>query len=116
MAAFTVAALSLVGMPPTAGFFSKWYLLRGAFEADAWFFAAVLLLSSLLSALYFFRILEQIYFVERPVAAPAQTPPRSTVSLASLVPVVTLGAAVLLIGLFNGWLVTAVTSHALPDL
>jgi multicomponent Na+:H+ antiporter subunit D len=116
MAAFTVAALSLVGMPPTAGFFSKWYLLRGAFEADAWFFAAVLLLSSLLSALYFFRILEQIYFVERPVAAPAQTPPRSTVSLASLVPVVTLGAAVLLIGLFNGWLVTAVIRHAVPDL
>ncbi len=116
MAAFTVAALSLVGMPPTAGFFSKWYLLRGAFEADAWLFAAVLMLSSLLSALYFFRILEQIYFVERPVVEPARTPQRSTVSLASLVPVVTLGAAVLLIGLFNGWLVTAVIRHALPEL
>jgi multicomponent Na+:H+ antiporter subunit D len=36
MAAFTLAAASMVGLPPTGGFFSKWYLLIGAVEAGAW--------------------------------------------------------------------------------
>ena len=117
MAVFTLAALSLVGMPPTAGFFSKWYLLQGALEAEAWLFAAVLLVSSLLSAVYFFRIIERIYFATGPAAAGSdRSLRRPEVSLRLLSPVVTLGAAVLLIGLFNGWLVTAVIRHALPQL
>ena len=117
MAAFTIAALSLVGLPPTAGFFSKWYLLRGALDADAWVFAAVLLLSSLLGAVYFFRVLEQAYFVDTPSAPDADgTPPHSSPSWRMVIPVVTLGAAVLLIGLFNGALVTSVIQHALPEL
>ena len=117
MAAFTLAALSLVGLPPTAGFFSKWYLLRGALEADAWWFAAVLLVSSLLGAVYFFRIIERIYFAAGPAAAePAGSRRRPEVSLQLLGPVITLAAAVLLFGLFNGRLVTAVIRHALPEL
>ena len=117
MAAFTLAALSLVGVPPTAGFFSKWYLLRGALEADAWPFAAVLLVSSLLSAVYFFRIIERIYFAAGPSLAESdRSRRRPEVPLRLLGPVLTLGAVVLLIGLFNGRLVTAVISHALPEL
>ncbi len=117
MAAFTLAALSLVGLPPTAGFFSKWYLLQGALEADAWLFAAVLLVSSLLSAVYFFRVIERIYFTESPpVVDVDRSPRRPELSLQSLGPVIMLGAAVLLLGLFNGRLVTAVIRHALPEL
>ncbi len=115
MAAFTVAALSLIGMPPTAGFFSKWYLLQGMIEGGAWVFAVVLLVSSLLSAVYFFRILERIYFSPAPTSdpPPSRGPDHSWRLLG---PVVTLGAAVLLIGMFNGLLVTVVIRHALPDL
>jgi len=117
MAAFTVAAMSLVGMPPTAGFFSKWYLLRGALEADAWPFAVVLLLSSLMSAVYFFRVIERIYFAEEPVANDEDAArQRPELPLRMLGPVVALGAAVLLIGLFNSQLITAVIRHALPEL
>ena len=117
MAAFTLAALSLVGMPPTAGFFSKWYLLRGALEADAALFAAVLLVSSLLSAVYFFRVIERIYFAAREAPAdPDRSRRRPELPLQLLGPVVTLAAAVLLIGLFNARLVTAVIRHALPEL
>ena len=61
MAAFTVAALSMVGLPPLAGFFSKWYLVLGTIEGSRWIYLAVILLSSLLNAVYFFRILEKVY-------------------------------------------------------
>ena len=115
MAAFTVAALSLVGIPPTAGFFSKWYLLRGALDADVSVFAAVLLVSSLLSAVYFFRVLEQVYFTESPPPDPDQASGIPPLSWRVVVPVLTLGAAVLLIGLFNGALVTSVIQPALPE-
>ena len=116
MAAFTVAAMSLVGLPPTAGFFSKWYLVSGALEADAWLFAVVLLVSSLLSAVYFFRIIERSYLAGPSAADADSSSRRSEVSLRVLGPVITLGAAVLLIGLFNGHLVSEVIRHALPEL
>ena len=115
MAAFTVAALSLIGLPPTAGFFSKWYLLQGALEAGRWSLAVVLLLSSLLSAVYFFRVIERIYFAgdAAPTGEPIVSGPDRSLRL--LAPILTLGAAVLLIGLFNGRLVAGVIRLALPE-
>ena len=53
----TLAALSMVGIPPTAGFFSKWYLMLGAYQGGQYFYIVVLVISSLLNAVYFFRIL-----------------------------------------------------------
>jgi len=61
MAAFVIAALSMVGIPPTAGFFSKWYLILGALDGGRTVWLIVILLSSLLTAIYFFRMVEQIY-------------------------------------------------------
>ena len=52
----SVCALSMIGLPPFAGFFSKWYLAIGAIKNGQYLFVAVLILSSLLSAIYFFRI------------------------------------------------------------
>ena len=66
-AAFTVGAIAMVGVPPTAGFFSKWYLSMAAVQQDLWVILAVVLISSLLSAAYLFRVLERLYF------APAST-------------------------------------------
>lgn len=62
MAMFTIAALSMIGLPPTAGFFSKWYLIRGMIDADKVIFIVVIIVSSLLNAIYFMRIIEKIYF------------------------------------------------------
>lgn len=62
MAAFIIGALSMIGIPPTIGFASKFYLLWGAFEAGEWVFIAVILLSSLLTAVYFWRIFENAYY------------------------------------------------------
>ncbi len=58
------AALSMIGIPPTAGFFSKWYLLLGAYTGEQYFYIGVLVVSSLLNAIYFFRIIEQM-FIQR---------------------------------------------------
>lgn len=56
-----VCALSMIGLPPFAGFFSKWYLALGAIENGQYFYVAVLIASSLLSAIYFFRIFEKLF-------------------------------------------------------
>jgi len=69
--AFTIGALGMIGIPPVAGFVSKWYLGLGAIEAGAaaWVMP-VLIASSLLNAAYFLPILYRAWFrdadVERP--------------------------------------------------
>jgi len=64
MAAFTVAALSMVGVPLTVGFVSKWYIAVGSIEAGMWYLVPVVLISSLLTAVYFWRVIESIYFAK----------------------------------------------------
>jgi multicomponent Na+:H+ antiporter subunit D len=70
MAAFTVASLSLVGIPPASGFVSKWYLAVGSLERGSPWLLAVLLLSSLLTAAYLGPIVYKAYFEEAPEAEP----------------------------------------------
>ncbi len=62
MGAFTVAALGMIGLPPTAGFISKWYLCLGSLEAEGLIFVIVLLSSSLLGAAYFLPIVYTAFF------------------------------------------------------
>ena len=71
--AMVVCALSMIGLPPFAGFFSKWYLALGAIQNGQWYFVAVLILSSLLSAIYFFRIIEKI-FMDKGTVTDGQLP------------------------------------------
>lgn len=66
MAAFTIGGLSMIGAPLTVGFVSKWYLAVGAVDAGMWFIVPVILVSSLLTAVYFWRIIEGIYFGKGP--------------------------------------------------
>jgi len=62
MAGFVLAAFSIIGIPPTCGFFSKWYLILGAFDAGAYHFAIALIISSLLCAVLFFKVFEISFF------------------------------------------------------
>jgi len=62
MAAFTVGALGMIGIPPTVGFVSKWYLGLGGLAAGNWWVVAVLAVSSLLNACYFLPILTRAWF------------------------------------------------------
>ncbi|PMR77923.1 proton-conducting transporter membrane subunit [Billgrantia endophytica] len=60
--AFTVGALGMIGLPPVAGFVSKWYLGLGAVQAGMPWVIAVLVTSSLLNAAYFLPILHRLWF------------------------------------------------------
>jgi multicomponent Na+:H+ antiporter subunit D len=65
-AAFSVAALGMIGVPPLAGYISKWYLKKGAITAGDEWVALVLALSSLLNAAYFLPILYRAWFLDPP--------------------------------------------------
>ena len=104
---FTVAAMSMIGLPPLAGFFSKWYLALGTIENNNWIFLAVILASSLLNAVYFFRILERVY-MRNPEEAKgeekqtAKNEPGSSM----LLPTAMLGLALFVIGFANAYIVS----------
>jgi multicomponent Na+:H+ antiporter subunit D len=62
MAAFTIGAFGMIGVPPMAGFVSKWYLALGALDARAYWVLGVLAASSALNAAYFLPIVYRIWF------------------------------------------------------
>lgn len=62
MGAFFIGCLSVIGLPPTGGFISKWYLVLGTLQADQMVFLVVLLVSSLLNAAYFLPIVFRAFF------------------------------------------------------
>ena len=63
MGAFAIGALSMIGLPPAAGFVSKWYMLSGAMAAQHWVAVAVIVGSTLLNAGYFLPIVYRAFFV-----------------------------------------------------
>jgi multicomponent Na+:H+ antiporter subunit D len=82
MAAFVAGGLSLIGVPLTTGFISKWVLVQAAIEAGQWYAAVLVLIGSLLAIAYIWRVVEEAYFAERPETAP----PVSEAPLSMLVP------------------------------
>ncbi|MFT5313464.1 MAG: multicomponent Na+:H+ antiporter subunit D [Paraglaciecola sp.] len=63
-AAFVVCGLSLIGVPGTAGFISKWMLISAALETGTWGWGivAIILISSLMAVVYIWRVVEALYF------------------------------------------------------
>ncbi len=100
MAAFTVGGLGLIGVPGTAGFVSKWYLVLAALEAGQFGVAFAILGSSLLAVAYVWRVVEVAYFHEPVQSAPREAPP-----LHFLIPTWILIGATLVFGIFTDWTV-----------
>jgi multicomponent Na+:H+ antiporter subunit D len=98
MAAFTLASLSLVGIPPAAGFVSKWYLALGSVERGSPWILGVLLVSSLLTAAYLGPIVYKAYFEDAPISASGE---HAIVEIPWMViPLVITALASLLLGIF----------------
>jgi multicomponent Na+:H+ antiporter subunit D len=106
-AAIAVAALSLIGIPPLMGFFGKWYVLSAALAEERWVFAGALVVGSLATVGYVFRIFERLFFA----------PPEGDLHEGSLLPVlacVVLAAGLIVLGLLNERIVSAMILPALP--
>jgi len=105
-----VMALGMIGLPPTGGFFGKWYIILGALEAGNYVSVAAVLLCTLLTLAYFVKLFEGIF---------RQTSTRLDIQSGEI-PLsfkLTLGvtsAAIIILGLFSAPIVQLLLSHALP--
>jgi multicomponent Na+:H+ antiporter subunit D len=80
-----LAGLSLIGIPGTAGFISKWYLVLGAIERELWWLVAVIVATSLLALAYVWRFVEAAYLQPPGGASVAKgEAPRSMLALSWL--------------------------------
>lgn len=95
--AFSLFLLSLAGVPPTAGFFAKFYVVKAAVGAGFYALSVVLVLNSVLSAYYYLRVLVFMYMREPAPGAPIARPMRSGYVTAALV---VAGVLVLLLGIW----------------
>lgn len=71
MGAFSIGALSMIGLPPAAGFLSKWYMLLGAIDMQAFFAIVIIIVSTLLNAAYYIPIIYAAFFKPEAVGTPA---------------------------------------------
>ena len=75
--AIVVAGVGLIGLPPTAGFVSKWALVTALVEQGQWFVLVAMLISSLLAMVYIGRVIEVAWFREPAPVTEAAGPPVS---------------------------------------
>ena len=103
-------ALSLVGIPPFAGFVSKWYLAAASLDSGLavinWLYPAILLLSALLTAAYLLPITIDGFFPGKDETVPA----RMKESKLMFVPLLIIGIAALVMGIGGGWLADAMAA------
>ena len=87
MGAFFIAALSIIGLPPFGGAWSKWYLALGAMDAGHVFAVAVFMVSSLLNVAYLVPIAARAFFKPLPGTAPGEAVKIQEAPIACVVPI-----------------------------
>ena len=116
---FTVGALSVIGVPPTCGFFSKWYLLFGGIKASQWGFVAALIVSTLISVALFFRIFDKGLFTHAQEHGSDKGSDDNAhageAPLSMLLPAFALALAILLVGIYNQVIINQVIRFAIPE-
>ncbi len=111
MGALIVMAMAMVGFPPTGGFFGKWYIMLGALEAQDYVAVGAVVLTTLVTLAYFFRIFERIF---RDAGRPSATDPRPVVPWSLKVSVGVLSAAAILLGVASDPLVSVLRTVVVP--
>jgi len=111
MTAFAIGALSMIGLPPAAGFVSKWFMISGAVEQTRWFVLAIILFSTLLNAGYFLPILYRAFF--RPLSAEALAHPHGEAPILMVLALCITAAGTLILFFCPGYLL-ALAQHLVP--
>jgi multicomponent Na+:H+ antiporter subunit D len=119
---FTVGALAVIGVPPTGGFFSKWYLLLGGIEAKHWGFVVALLISTLINVALFARVFDKgLYVHGHGSDHSSESTDHSSgtlvqkVPLSMWIPAVIVILAILLAGIFNQAILKNIVQFAVPS-
>lgn len=111
-----IAALGMIGIPPTGGFFSKWYIMLGAMTTQQYIYVAVLVISSLLNAVYFFRVMENVFVNKDPQLKEINPPAgKLELPLQMLIPIVVMGLGILVLGFCNASIVDGIIKLGLPE-
>jgi multicomponent Na+:H+ antiporter subunit D len=108
LTAFALAGVSLIGLPPTAGFISKWYLISAAVESGHAWLVALIVITSMMALVYIWRVVEAAWFQRPAEDAPAVT----EAPLRLLIPVWVLVAANFYFGIDTRLNVGAATAAA----
>ncbi len=82
--AFSLFLVSLAGIPPTAGFFAKWFIFKSAIDGGLYWLAALGFVNSVIGAYYYLRVLVYMYMREPAAGAPVAVPMRSMYVTAAL--------------------------------
>jgi len=101
-AAFTLAAVSMIGVPPSVGFVSKLYIILAALDAGKFMFVAVMLLSTLLNLVYFWRVIEMLYMRREEGEESHSSSSKDEIPLSMLIPILTLASLCIIVGIL--WL------------
>jgi multicomponent Na+:H+ antiporter subunit D len=102
---FSIAAISLVGIPPTNGSVSKWYLALGGLNANKILFVVILLVSAFLTAAYLLPIIITAFF---PGEESAEYQEKTEPPLKMLIPIVMLTGIVVILGVFPNFILNYV--------
>lgn len=108
--AFALASISVIGIPPTAGFISKWYLILGNIEAGNYLYVVVLLVGSVLAAVYCLRVIYYMFFQTGEEGAWEDNPRDAAPSMLS--PVWALSLGTLFFGVFSYLLIPSLLNAA----
>jgi NADH-quinone oxidoreductase subunit N len=82
--AFSLFLLSLAGVPPTAGFFSKWFIFKATIDGGLYWLAILAFVNTVIGAYYYLRVLVYMYMREPAAGAPVAVPMRSAYVNAAL--------------------------------
>jgi formate hydrogenlyase subunit 3/multisubunit Na+/H+ antiporter MnhD subunit len=97
LAAFAIAGVSILGLPPSGGFIAKWLMVEASLKSGQWWWAATLILGSLLAAAYVFRVVGQAFTLAE--APHTSKPVPAAMEWTALL----LAASAILLGLVADW-------------
>jgi len=101
LGAFVIVGVSMIGLPPTGGFFGKWYIVLSVVEAGNYVALGAIIITTLLTLAYFVRLLERLFHGAREQGAKESVEESSPLPAAFRISIAVPAAAIIGLGLFS---------------